>query len=57
MCIDYINYHLNEKITIKKLSDYVGLNHNYLSELFKKETGYTILEYITNKRLKQPAIC
>lgn len=52
MCIDYINYHLNEKITIKKLSDYVGLNHNYLSELFKKETGYTLLEYITNKRIE-----
>lgn len=46
LCIDYIDYHLHEKITLQAISEFVKLNPNYLSTLFKKEVGKTISEYI-----------
>ncbi len=49
--IDYINEHLVEEITIDKLSSYFYLNRYYLMHFFKEETGYTIGNYITEKRL------
>lgn len=51
LCMDYVYYHLHEKITIEALAESVKLNPNYLSGLFKKETGQTILEYITEQRM------
>ncbi len=52
LCIDYIYYHLHEKVTIGVLAEYVKLNPNYLSGLFKKETGQNISEYITLRRME-----
>lgn len=49
--IDYINEHLQEEITIDKLAEYFYLNRYYLMHYFKKETGYTIGNYITEKRI------
>lgn len=49
--IDYINEHLSEEITIEKLSSNFFLNRYYLMHFFKEETGYTIGNYITEKRL------
>ena len=51
-CIDYIYYHLNENISIKLLAKHVALNPSYLSTLFKKETGESIANYITQKRME-----
>ncbi|WP_278883876.1 AraC family transcriptional regulator [[Ruminococcus] torques] len=50
-CIDYIHNRLHEQLTIKELADLVNLNPNYLSALFKRETGQSITEYIRNMRL------
>ncbi len=49
--LDYINEHLTEDITIDKLSDRFYLNRYYLMHFFKEETGCTIGNYITKKRL------
>lgn len=49
--LDYINEHLSEEITIDKLSSNFYLNRYYLMHFFKEETGYTIGNYITEKRL------
>ena len=49
----WIHHHLGENITIKKLADNVYLNPTYLCELFKDQTGETILNYVTNARLKK----
>lgn len=51
-CLDYIYYHLNEKIHLQDLAQYVGRNPTYLSELFKKETGYALSDYILNRRIE-----
>lgn len=51
-CVHYIHVHLHEKITIHTLSSYVGLSDDYLSVLFKKETGTSVHSYILDKRLQ-----
>ena len=50
--MDYIHYHLHEKITVAILAQRVHLNPTYLSELFKRETGTAISQYITDKRME-----
>lgn len=49
--LDYINTHLTEDITIDSLAQTFYLNRFYLMHFFKAETGYTIGNYITEKRL------
>ncbi|MDF2942358.1 MAG: transcriptional regulator, AraC family [Herbinix sp.] len=49
--IEYINEHLVEEITIDILSAYFYLSRYYLMHFFKEETGYTIGNYITEKRV------
>lgn len=50
-CMDYIYYHLNEKITLQTLAQNVSLNPKYLSMLFVKESGMTISDYIKSNRI------
>lgn len=49
--LDYINEHLTEEVTIDTLSEHFYLSRYYLMHYFKEETGYTIGNYITEKRL------
>ena len=49
---DYIHRHLHEQIYISKLAEQVYLNEQYLARLFKKSVGLSILEYVTQERLK-----
>ncbi|CDA99238.1 putative uncharacterized protein [Lachnospiraceae bacterium CAG:215] len=50
---DYIKLNYSEKISIKEIADQLYLSPNYLSELFKKHTGKTIFEYLTDYRLEK----
>ncbi|NLM96369.1 MAG: helix-turn-helix domain-containing protein [Halanaerobiaceae bacterium] len=47
----YENY--KEKINRDEIASYVYLNPAYLSRLFKKETGKTLTEYITELRIEE----
>ncbi len=47
----YIEEHLTGEISRKELADFAGFNQEYLSTLFKKETGDTLSEYIQKRRL------
>ena len=51
-CLNYMDSHFNEKITVGQLAEYVGLNPRYLSTLFRKEKGVTIIEYLTEMRVE-----
>lgn len=51
MCLNYIVSHFNEQITLEELSREVNLHPNYLSSLFKKETGETLREYLSRSRI------
>lgn len=52
-CRNYIFNHLYENITLEQLSELASLNRNYLSELFKKEVGMSIIEYIQRERIEE----
>lgn len=52
-CIDYINLHLEDDLTIEALANMLGYSDYYLSKKFKKETGKTIKEFIRTQRLER----
>lgn len=50
-CKEYIYAHIKERITIEDLADELGVSANYLSRLFKKETGISVSGYIREKKI------
>lgn len=51
-CKEYIYAHIKERITIEDLADQLGVSANYLSRLFKKETGISVSGYIREKKIE-----
>ncbi len=51
-CRDYIRKNLHSNITLAKLAEITHLSPNYLSRLFKKEMGVSVIQCITNERVK-----
>jgi YesN/AraC family two-component response regulator len=51
-CMNYIDMHLNEPLTLDVLARQVQHNPNYLSLLFKKELKITLTEYIRSRRVE-----
>lgn len=43
----------DDKLTLDGIADYVGLNREYLSRLFSKETGIGLFQYINEVRMKR----
>ena len=50
---EYIAAHYMDKLRVEAPAEYVHLNSQYLSVLFKKETDMTLKEYMTFVRLKE----
>ena len=48
----FILEHIQDNICIDDIAERVHLNAQYLMRLFKKEMGVSILEYITDERIK-----
>lgn len=42
-----------KQITLEEVSSEVGFNSTYFSTLFKKETGYTFIEYLSEVRINK----
>ncbi|MGP4082563.1 response regulator transcription factor [Pseudalkalibacillus sp. R45] len=55
--IEYIENNLYLDLNLDTLSSLVHLSGQYLSRLFKQETGYTITQYITICRLEKAKKC
>ena len=49
--LSYINEHLDADLSIDTLAGKIYLSKYYLMRKFKQETGYSIHQYITSKRL------
>lgn len=49
----YIEGHYSEELTVNALAHRFSINPNYFSNLFSKETGYTITKYITKVRIEK----
>lgn len=52
----YIHIHYSEPLTVEWLAAVAGLSPKYLIRLFKKITGGTIIEYITDTRMKNACV-
>ncbi|MFI3201814.1 MAG: response regulator [Eubacteriales bacterium] len=51
--IEYIQNHYAEHISISQVSYVICLSEGYFSRLFKKETGYTFVNYLAYYRIEQ----
>lgn len=52
LCIEYITNHLHYQISLTELAKRCGLTTQYLSSLFRKETGMTLTQYILKEKLE-----
>ena len=48
----YIDLHYMEDLSLEQAAEAVSANPSYLSYIFRKETGITFLQYLTNVRLQ-----
>ena len=51
-CISYINEHLEDKLTVKALAEICGISPDYLSQIFKHETGDNLSSYMLTRKLE-----
>ncbi|MCD9022436.1 response regulator transcription factor [Cohnella silvisoli] len=52
----YIDHHLDEDLSLDRLSEIVYLNPTYLSRLLKQQAGQGVSQYIMDLRLTNPVI-
>lgn len=52
-CIQYINGHLNEPISIQDVADHIKRSPAYTIDHFKKELGFNIGAYITHAKIQE----
>ena len=50
---DYIDRHIEEKITLKELASVAGFTPNYFSHKFKELNGASLWDYITTRRVER----
>ncbi len=48
----YILTHLTQEITVSDISEAAGLSSSHLSRLFRSITGRTLMEYLTDERIR-----
>ncbi|WP_379136295.1 helix-turn-helix domain-containing protein [Paenibacillus sp. sgz500958] len=53
LCQNYIFNHLYEELSLPLLAEVAGLHGSYLSQLFKKESGIAISDYIQRERIEE----
>lgn len=51
-CLNFIDSHFSDKITLSDLASQVGMHPNYLAVLFKKELGESFGSYITRRKVE-----
>lgn len=49
--LNYIQFHLDSSLTLSEIADQCGMSVSYLSAIFKKEMGISVITYINQKRV------
>ena len=52
-CINYIEKHLHEKLTIENIASSIGYSKSWLPRKFKKESGTALTDYIISKKVEE----
>lgn len=53
--ITYIRHHLDQHLTLQQVAGFVHVNPNHFSEVFKKETGQSYMEFVMRERMERAA--
>lgn len=53
--IAYIKANLDQNLSLQQVAQFVHLNPNHFSEVFKRETGLNYIEFVTQERMRQAA--
>ena len=51
-CRDLVSRRINTKITVQELAEVLNTNPDYLSQLFSKEEGITLSDYIAREKIR-----
>ena len=51
--VSYINLNLDSYLTVSDIAYNLCITPNYLSRLFRKENGISVIEYINQKRIEE----
>jgi len=51
--LDYIKDHYHEDLSLNTLADLTNLHPNYISSLFRKETGQPFIQYLNQYRIQK----
>jgi two-component system response regulator YesN len=51
--IEYVRRNYDKDVTLKTMAKYVAMDESYLSGLFKKKTGETLIQYLQRVRIEQ----
>ena len=49
--VRYIDEHITEKMSLKSISNEIGLTKEYTAYIFKKQTNKTITNYINERKM------
>jgi transcriptional regulator GlxA family with amidase domain len=50
--IVYMQDHLTERISVQEMADMVYVSKSYLSRVFKRKTGVSLMEYLNSLRME-----
>ena len=53
--VDYIQEHLEDKLSVKEIAGQVGLSADYFAKLFYKEMGVTVKDYVAKTKISTAA--
>lgn len=53
--VDYIQEHLQEKLSVKEIAEQVGLSADYYAKLFYKEMGVSVKDYVAEAKISTAA--
>jgi two-component system response regulator YesN len=53
---EYVKNHLDQPLTCFAIAETLFMNPNYLSRIFKQQTGISLKEYITKKKMEKARI-
>ena len=53
---EYITEHYTENLTVKDVSEKIGISNGYLSTIFNQETGQSFVDYLNKTRIEHACI-
>ena len=49
------NNYMDEELSLDSICEVLGVSNSYFSTIFKKETGHSFIQYLTDYRMEQAA--